>query len=219
LNQTNQMNKDHNIQNEDPDMEGMAPQLSKLSTKNPFCHTERSRSMSDNYFEDFTSRLQNRIIDIEDIKSFAPALLNIQKNSPFAVPSDYFDELPSIVQEKIVDSNKRTSRFEWLTLLIKPRFVFPMVVTIFIAAIGINFMNNNAEVKSTTATEELSLEDHLYYINENEIIDQLTADASVENETVETEDKNIENYLLENNIDESNLNNEFNNTSDEKNNI
>jgi hypothetical protein len=203
------MNKDHNIQNEDPDMEGMAPQLSKLSTKNPFCHTERSRSMSDNYFDDFTSRLQNRIIDIEDIKSFAPALLNIPKHNPFDVPSDYFDELPSIVQEKILETKSRPLRFEWLTLLIKPRFVFPMVVTIFIAVLGINFMNKNAEVKNTIEIEELSLEDHLYYIDETEIIDQLTADAVIENEDLQTDNNSIENYLLDNNIDETNLNNEF----------
>lgn len=201
------MNNDNDISNEDNNLNEMAPKLSKLSSNNPFCRDEHLKSVSDAYFDGFSSKLQNRINDIEDIKAFAPTLLEIPKYNPFEVPADYFDELPTIVQECILESKNKRSRFEWIILLLKPRFAFPMIVILFITIAGINYMNKNAELKNTE--EELSLEDHLYYIDEIEIIDQLTADASIEAENVSTDESSIENYLLDNNIDESNLNNEL----------
>lgn len=195
------MNLDHNINNEDADLSGMAPKLSKLKANNPF-------SPSDIYFDELASKLQNRIDDLEEIKDNAPTLSNINKYNPFEVPKDYFEELPSIIQNQVIESNCRSSRFEWLALLIKPRFAFPMITIIFITIGAINFMNENAEVKNDTNSEELSLEDHLYYINETEIIEQLTAEANIDEENV-TDENSIENYLLDNTIDDTNLNNEL----------
>ena len=57
--------------------------------------------------------------------------------------------------------------------------------------------------------EELSLEDNLYYINENDILEHLTADASIETEKNMEDENSIENYLIDNNIEENNLSNEL----------
>ncbi len=200
------MNNDQNI-NEDNDLSGMAPKLSKLKSNSPLRHTERSRSASDDYFDSFTSKLQNRIEDFEEIKDFAPTLLSIDKYHPFEVPADYFEELPSIIQERVIASKNRHSYIEWLFLLLKPRFAFPIIAIVVATVIGINYINNKVELKNET--EELSLEDHLYYIDESEIVEQLTADACIEKESVSEDDNNIENYLLDNNIDESSLNKEL----------
>lgn len=199
------MNNDHNISSEDNDLNGMAPKLSKLKSNR---HTERSRSADDDYFNSFKSKLQNRIEDEEDIKVLAPTLLSIDKYNPFEVPTDYFEELPSIVQERVIASKNKPSYFEWLFLFLKPRFVLPMLAIVFVSIVGIKYLNNKVEVKTETS-EDLSLEDHLYYIDETDIIDQLTADASVETESTSDDDNSIENYLIDNNIDESNLNNEL----------
>ncbi|MBL0329073.1 MAG: hypothetical protein IPP64_06580 [Bacteroidetes bacterium] len=61
------MNNDHNIADEDNNLNGMAPKLSKLGAKHPF-------NPSDDYFNAFTSKLQSRIEDEEDIRSIAPTL-------------------------------------------------------------------------------------------------------------------------------------------------
>ncbi len=208
------MNNDNNISNEDNDLNEMAPKLSKLKSNNPLCHTERltlggveERSASNVYFDAFTSKLQNRIDDEEEIKAFAPTLLSIDKYNPFEVPPDYFEELPTIVQERVIQS-KNTSSFEWLFLLFKPRFAIPFIAIICISFAGIYYMNNQTTIKNE-ANEELSLEDHLYYIDEADIVEQLTADASTENENISDDENSIENYLLENNIEESNLHNEL----------
>lgn len=195
------MNNDNNISNEDNDLNGMAPKLSKLKSNNPF-------NASKDYFDSFSSKLQNRIEDEEDIKAIAPTLLSIDKYNPFEVPNDYFEELPTIVQERVISRKNESSLPQWLLLLFKPRFAVPLMAIVFISIVGVKYMNNKAEVKTETA-EELSLEDHLYYIDENDIIDQLTADVSVETESASEDDNSIENYLLDNNIDESNLNNEL----------
>ena len=84
------MNNDHNISDEDNDLNGMAPKLSKLKSNGPLRHTERSRSASNDYFDAFTSKLQNRIDDEEEIKALAPTLLSIDKYNPFYFPYDYF---------------------------------------------------------------------------------------------------------------------------------
>jgi len=83
-----------------------------------------------------------------------------------------------------------------------------MLVVLFVSIAGIYYINNNS-IKNVELVEELSLEDNLYYINETDILEHLTADASIENESVSEDDNSIENYLLDNNIDESNLNNEL----------
>ena len=212
------MNDDHNISNEDNDLNGMAPKLSKLKSDS-LRHTERDqrsvipsgvegRSADDSYFDSFTSKLQNRIEDEEEIKALAPTLLSIDKYSPFEVPKDYFEELPTIIQERVIESSKKSSGLEWLFLLFRPRFAVPMIVILFVSIAGIYYINNNS-IKNVELVEELSLEDNLYYINETDILEHLTADASIENESVSEDDNSIENYLLDNNIDESNLSNEL----------
>lgn len=195
------MNDDHNISNEDNDLKGMAPKLSKHSSNNPF-------NPSNDYFDSFTSKLQNRIDDEEEIKALAPTLLSIDKYNPFDVPKDYFEELPTIIQERVIESKKKSAGLEWLILLFRPRFAVPLVVTIFIAIAGIKYLNNN-NIKNIESAEELSLEDNLYYIDESEILEHLTADVSFENESVSEDDSDIEDYLLDHNIDESNLSNEL----------
>lgn len=191
-------NKD-TISNQDEDLTGMAPQLSKLKVNSPF-------KVNDSYFEKFTSKLQNRIDDFEETYSDAPVLSNIAKYNEFETPAAYFEELPTRVQERIISNKPSSSILEWLILLIKPRFVVPVLSVVFMAVIGINFMNKNAELPKIGIAEEISVEDQLYNIDESTIIESFTADANTENESIPSEDNSIENYLIENGVEETNLN-------------
>ena len=195
------MNNDHNISNEDNDLNGMAPKLSKLSSNNPF-------NPSNDYFDSITSKLQNRIDDEEEIKAFAPTLLSIDKYNPFEVPKDYFEKLPTIIQERVVESKEKSTIVDWLFWLLKPRLSVSLTLVLFISIVGVYYINKN-NVKNIESMEELSLEDNLYYINENDILEHLTADATTENISISEDDSSIEDYLLDNNIDESNLSNEL----------
>jgi chromatin segregation and condensation protein Rec8/ScpA/Scc1 (kleisin family) len=192
------MSEIENISNQDDDLSGMAPKLSKLKANSPF-------KANDDYFEKFSSKLQNRIDDFEETNVDAPVLSNMAKYREFEVPADYFDELPTRIQQLIIDNKPSSSILEWLILLAKPRFVFPVLTVVLIAVAGINFMNKNAESSKTEVAEEISVEDQLANIDESTIIESLTADASKENEKISTEDNSIENYLIDNGVDESSI--------------
>jgi hypothetical protein len=174
------------------------PNLKRSGNKNSF-------KPDADYFDDFASRLQNRIDQLEEIKDDAPILLSIPKYNPFEVPSDYFDELPTLIQKRCIT---RTTVVEWFYLLIKPRFVFPFLITLFIAFSGIRYFINHPSQPITPIAEEINIDEQLQTIDETTIIDELTAEAET---TVTTESENdiIVNYLIENNVDETNFNNEL----------
>lgn len=161
--------------------------------KNPF-------KTGTDYFESFNSKLQNRIDDFEEIKILAPLLSNIPKYNPFEVPANYFDELPTIIQQHCVENKSATSFIEWLKLLIQPRFAMPVLTTLLIAVAGINYMDKNAASSQPAIAEEITTEEQLYNIDEATIIESLV--ATTENQTVSDDNTNIEDYLIDNNIDE-----------------
>ncbi len=196
------MNTHNHINNEDEDLKGMAPHLNKMKHNNPF-------KANEDYFERFTSKLQNKIDDYEEIHTEAPILASILKYHPFEVPKDYFDYLPTRVQQTVLDKKENTTIIEWFMLLVKPRFAVPVLCTILIAFAGINFMNKNAEAAKTEVAEEITTEEQLYNIDESAIIESMDANQSNENTTVANPETTIQDYLLDNNIDENNLKNEL----------
>ena len=189
------MSKKNNIPDENDDLNGM-------NNNNPF-------KASNDYFENFTSKLNARIDNLEEITPIAPILSSIPKYNPFEVPKEYFDELPSRIQEQTIRHKPASALSDWLMMVIKPRVLIPLFSIALIAFAGIRYMNNNAQLPVKQVAEEISVEEQLYNIDESTIIEKLTADANTENESVSTDDNSIENYLLDNNVDESNLNNEL----------
>ncbi len=196
------MSSNNNIENQDEDLTGQAPHLSKVNNSSPF-------KANEDYFESFTTKLQNEIDDYEEIKTEAPTLATISKYNPFEVPKDYFEYFPTIIQQRVINTKQTTSVIEWLLLLIKPRFAVPFLATIFIASAGINFMNNNAEVPQIEIAEEMTTEQQLYNIDEGTIIETLYAREDNESDNTSSDESSIQNYLMDNNIDESNLNNQL----------
>src|SRR4051812_38341175 len=114
------MDKGNNI-SDDPE-KSLPPELSKT----PF------RTGND-YFEDFSARLNERIEGLEEIRSIAPVLFAIPKYNPFEVPDGYFEELPSFVSEKVIHTRRSASVTDWIMMIIRPRFVIPVAVTLFFA--------------------------------------------------------------------------------------
>ena len=191
--------KEDNHKEEDT-QNGLPHHLSKVKAQHPF-------KTEEDYFEKFNSKLQNQIEDFEELKTIAPTLNNIPKYNAFEVPFTYFDELPTLVQQRIIDTKKTTSIIDWLTLLIKPRFVVPTLIVILIAFAGINFVDNNAKsIVSIEKNQELSVEDQLEEIEESVLMESLI--AQVDNEPV-LENDNIEEYLIDSNIDETTFDNEL----------
>jgi hypothetical protein len=188
------MTEDHNIEN-DKNLRGLT------GSNSPFRANE-------DYFENFTSKLQNRIVEFEELKDLAPVLGNIPKYNPFEAPVGYFDELPSLVQERCVAQAQKAPAFAWLQVLFRSRIVVPTFLLIIAALVGIRYLSHNVTQPSEMAEEVSSFEDQLQNIDEATIVEALTADASLREET-SAEDEKIMDYLLDNNLDETNPDNEL----------
>lgn len=193
------MNNLGNINEEDENLSVTAKQLSKINTANPF-------RASENYFENFTQKLQDEIAMYEELRSEAPVLTSIPKYNPFDVPSQYFEELPMFIQEKVVNTKSGTSILEWIYMLIKPKFALPFILTMFMAVAGMKFMNTNSEIPLVATDEEMTIDEQLYAIDEGTIIETLNSGQS--EEIASADDETIKSYLLENNIEESKISNE-----------
>ena len=196
------MSNNNNIENQEEDLKGLAPHLFKVTNNAPF-------KANEDYFENFTSKPQNEIVDYEEIKNEAPVLSAIPKYNPFTIPADYFEYLPSRVQQNVLNAKQSFSFIDWLLLLIKPRFAVPFIATVFITVAGINFMNKNGDTPKAETAEEITTEEQLYNIDESTILESLYANQNEAVNSTSADEGNIQNYLMDNNIDESNLNYEL----------
>lgn len=183
--------------------------LSSMNRKNPF-------GVDASYFEDFETKLNDRITGFEELKTEAPFLATIPKYNPFEVPAGYFDEFPNQLQELITIQQPRFSFKEWLFQFIRPNFVFPVVTTIVIAIVAIQVVNRQVERPKKDMTADLSIEEQLYPIDESTLVDLLNANTNETESMASSGDETITNYLIDNNVDETILNTDYN-TADHEN--
>ncbi len=81
-------------------------------------------------------------------------LNELDRKQPFKAPDGYFEELPSIIQSKAVDSDKRAQ--PWEMPVIRWVAVPAMIIAIVIFSILPNDENNNPdELLAEVSTEEL----------------------------------------------------------------
>jgi hypothetical protein len=195
-----EMNDKNHIENQEDNLKAIAPQLFKHRNGKPF-------KAGDDYFESFSISLQNEISDYEELKEESPILANLPKYSPFEVPANYFDEFATSIQQTIINKKTKTSIFEWLVLLIKPRFAVPVLATLLIAIAGINFMDKESEKLYPSLADEPTVEEQLLNIDEMSLIESLPVKENYE--TINDDNEKIKNYLIENNIDEVSLHEEL----------
>jgi hypothetical protein len=192
------MNNLNNINNNEP--EGLNPDLNKPGNENPF------RTDAD-YFENFAEKIKGKVEEYEELRIEAPLLSSIPKYNPFEIPVGYFDELPTIIQQKCINTKTDISLPAWFKMLFRPTFAIPVICVILIAFAGIHYFSKT-EAPETLFTEELSIDEQLQDIDETTLIDAL-ADASVNETEADPEEETIKEYLMDNNIDDLNLNNEL----------
>jgi hypothetical protein len=193
------MKDSDNIYNNDH--EGLDPELNRPGNKNPF-------GTGSDYFDRFADKIRSRVDEYEEIKNEAPVLSNIPKYNPFDVPAGYFDELPSLVQQKCNYIKTTPPIPSWLLMLFRPRVAIPVICLMIIAFTGIHYLNNNNENGKNMYAEETSLDEQLMNIDESTLVEAL-ASASTDEAESDPEKETIKEYLMDNNIDESNLNNEL----------
>ena len=137
---------------------------------------------------------------MEELKNIAPHLSKLPKKDAYTTPDGYFDELPSLVQERIFAQTNRKSRgfsCRWT------------IATIGIASlVCILFFWSQPTDNSTLTKEEATA-----YVNETieqEFDENLLAEelGSADSELT-TSEKKLEEYILNQDIDEQLLREEI----------
>ena len=142
---------------------------------------------------------------MEDLSKIAPSLSKIKKENSFKVPDNYFDDFPTIIQEKI--STKPSFSFsKYLFFIFRPQFiaVFSLIV-IFVVSYSIF----NSHLKTNT----LSSNDVAEYFEQNQsgydedlLIDVIVNDPNINiSNNSDKDNDEITDYLINNDIDYSTL--------------
>lgn len=156
--------------------------------------------LPDSYFDSFDARLMKRIELEEELSEF-PTLSNLKKENPFFVDTSYFDDLPSVIADKI---HEQQSGLNWLdklkSVLFRPAFALSFVIAIIVTIVFVY-------KSQTVITEEVC--NDLACLSKEEILDSkdfgaLTIDELInelpENNSVSDTaiDKELINDLIEN---------------------
>ena len=131
----------------------------------------------------------------KDLQSDEGFLSNIKKENNFTTPSNYFDELPELLNNKRVNSSSLN-----LNKLLY-RILIPSVTFIIIAVLILNW-NNTTEI---TQISDDQLSDYIInveseYLDEEIIYESYMESIALESNLEETEENYI-NYLIDNDVD------------------
>lgn len=73
-----------------------------------FSDKEDSFSLPENYFNSFSAKLFKKMVADNELNDY-PLLTSLQKENPFAVPTDYFDLKEDLLSHLLLIENKTTS--------------------------------------------------------------------------------------------------------------
>lgn len=91
--------------------------------------------MPDGYFDSFDARLMKKIEMQEELSEF-PTLSSIKKENPFFVDASYFEDLPSVIADKI---HAQKAGLNWIdklkSVLFRPAFAFSFGIALIVTVI------------------------------------------------------------------------------------
>ncbi len=138
----------------------------------------------------------------DDLKHIAPNLFKIKKENAFSVPENYFETLPSLIQERCVQSKKQ---FSWRQLLLRPAYSVSFLICLLAGFITISYYvgqnQKTAESKLFASADSLAIED----FEESEIIESIAYDVNEKT----SNNQEVEDYLIEQNIEVTQIINEL----------
>jgi hypothetical protein len=138
---------------------------------------------------------------MEELKNIAPHLSKLPKKDAYTTPDGYFDDLPSMVQDRIVaESNTNKSRILFPRWTLATMGIATMVCIVFFWSQSID--NSKITKEEATAYINETMEQEF---DENLLAEEL---ASIDSELT-TSEENLEEYILNQDIDEQLLREEI----------
>jgi len=143
----------------------------------------------------------NNNIEKDNLSESEPKLFSINKENPFDVPADYFENLASVISEKSFHAINKKYKPTYIKILIPAA-----ITTIMVFAILFFFNKNNNNNKSNTSTQlaynNKGTFDYLNnMISSNELDESLIVSAFVNDDTTKTgtQQKDINNISFDTN--------------------
>jgi hypothetical protein len=139
----------------------------------------------------------------DNLENEAPFLSKITKENHFSAPENYFEVLPEIINNKVLDNNKlrfNIDKLSWRLLM-----PFTAVIIIFIAIINLNTTTENDTLsydqlsEYIIAEEDIDFDEYLVYEAYAELLETEGNEDLESNE--DSEEQAYINYLIENDID------------------
>jgi hypothetical protein len=162
-----------------------------------------------NYFEELPQEISS---------SLTLEKLQIKKEEPFAVPADYFDWLPSLIQDRILATNRAKLSWASLKAILLPKYVLPSALAfLLLVFIGIQVANQHALSIQPSAPIAFNEKDkkevidnfELYGFDESIVMDHASACRKPLEESAGPGDKGAAiDFLIENNADMNGISNE-----------
>lgn len=139
---------------------------------------------------------------MEELKNIAPNLHKLPKQDAFVAPDNYFDELPGVIQDRIL-SQKKHSVFQWTLPTLK--FAIPVAGVIVVAMMY--FYKPTSGVEPATQNEMTAYVDQQMDMEFDETL--LAEELNTDNTTITEEASSVEEYLLSDDIEEDLLREEI----------
>ncbi len=137
---------------------------------------------------------------MEELKNIAPHLSQLPKKDAFTAPEGYFDDLPSMIQDRVIAQSKTKSR------VFSPAWTFGSLGLA--AVLCLIFFLGQSPDETVVSQQEVTA-----YVSDN--IDQefdetlLAEELSTSDKEVTTSETNLEEYILNQDIDEQLLREEI----------
>lgn len=136
-------------------------------------------------------------------KEIATQFSSIEKLNPFQVPDKYFEDLPSVIQEKAAQTEVSvfSSMFKWVSGHPKYSISLGMAtISIVLLIVFISQPQNKSSVSFADITiEDILIEspEFIYYMDESEIIDVMIALSDIDLNSFYLPDLETDNDITE----------------------
>lgn len=147
----------------------------------------------------------------DELKELGSSLHKMEKQNPFAVPENYFENLNSIVHDKIA-SQKKISWSEQLAGFIAAHKLSLATCAIVLALGSVYYFKSAQQTILSDTNTEFALSDDELNTLAGELDEHTLAEMYVSETTTESninDSLQLEDYLIENNIDVNTLLNEL----------
>ena len=146
-----------------------------------------------------------------DLRKIAPTLFSLKKENNYKVPDGYFDQLPTIIQDKIIENSLLTESI-WKRIykaIFMPQFALGSLSIATLVLVGWFVFKEDFKPQQLSSQDiaEVIYHQEIDNISEDILIEELSEEniSTRKNQNITKEHEAIIEYLLDNKIEEAEI--------------